>query len=82
MKHSSPWPETCHIKEEETVLFLWILSAEKTPPSSMIRVMLSEPDEARVHLETITKLTDNFQAPTEACRRWKNLNKQLKHLDL
>lgn len=70
-----------HMMKEERILFPWILSEQQPPPAAPIEVMLSEHEDAGAFLQDIAALTDNFSAPSGACRTWRTLYSGLQHLD-
>lgn len=71
-----------HMMKEEEVLFKMILHGNYQMTRGPISVMLTEHDSAADALESIKKLTNNYQAPEGACNTWTALWNGLKELEL
>jgi regulator of cell morphogenesis and NO signaling len=62
-----------HMAKEEQVLFPLIRAGRGAMAGGPVEVMEHEHDDAGAALRRLRELTDDFQAPAEACTTWRAL---------
>jgi regulator of cell morphogenesis and NO signaling len=70
-----------HMAKEETILFPMIRRGQGASADGPVAVMLHEHDDAGSALRRLRELTNNYQAPAEACTTWRALYQGLAALE-
>lgn len=62
-----------HMKKEEEVLFPWIRGGRGETATGAVKVLSEEHEDVGAILERIRAITDDYEAPEDACGTWRAL---------